>query len=297
MSFIQNIVVGVTISFSIFNSSHAQQQAAYQQEVDSWHSKRIESLKSESGWLNLAGLYWLEEGKNSFGAAKENKIIFPSGAITDKAGTFERTGNTVTFHAAEGTKVLVDGKEVKHAVVFNPDSTRNPTLSYGNLKWNFIKRDDKIGLRLRDLKSPTLTHFKGIERFPVKEDWKAEATVQKTAASTIAITNVLGQTNQQKTPGTLVFTIEGKEYKLDPIDEGSKLLLVFGDATSGNETYPAGRFISVDKPDANGKTVIDFNKAYNPPCAFSPYATCPLPPKQNILPIPVTAGEKSFGNH
>lgn len=277
---------------------NAQEQSGYQKEVESWHAKRIESLKAENGWLNLAGLFWLEEGKNSFGTGKQNKLVFPEGTITEEAGYFERKGDLITFFASPKAKVLVNGKEVKEAVVFNPDSARNaPTLSYGNLKWNFIKRDDKIGLRLRDLKSSTLTHFSGIERFPVKEGWKAEATIRKSNSPTVAITNVLGQTNQQKTPGTLVFTVDGKEYTLDPIDEGNKLLLVFGDATSGSETYPSGRFISVDKPGPDGKTVIDFNKAYNPPCAFSPYATCPLPPKQNILPIPVTAGEKNWGDH
>jgi uncharacterized protein (DUF1684 family) len=281
----------------LFATNLPAQDHQYQKEIDKWYNERIQSLKAENGWLNLAGLFWLEEGKNSFGTGRQNNIVFPEGSITEQAGYFERSGNIVTFYASANTKVLVNGKETKQAVVFNADSTKNPVLSYGNLKWNFIKRDDKIGLRLRDLKSPVLTHFKGIERFPVKNSWKAEATVQKKASATVAITNVLGQTNEQKTPGTLVFTVEGKEYRLDPIEEGDHLLVVFGDATSGEETYPAGRFIIVDKPGPDGKTVIDFNKAYNPPCAFSPYATCPLPPKQNILPIPVTAGEKTWEGH
>lgn len=298
MSILTKSIRLFAVSAMIGLSTNAQRQLSYQEEVNNWHSKRIESLKAENGWLNLAGLYWLDQGKNTFGTSSKNKIVFPTGTITDEAGYFERNGDVITFFASPNAKVLVNGTEVKQAVVFHPDSVRSaPVLSYGNLKWTFIKRDDKIGLRLRNLKSETLAHFKGIERFPVKEEWKAEATIQKSASSTVAITNVLGQTNQQKTPGTLVFKIDGKEYKLDPIDEGNKLLLVFGDATSGNETYPAGRFISVDKPGADGKTIIDFNKAYNPPCAFSPYATCPLPPKQNILPIPITAGEKTWGEH
>ena len=298
MRFSTPSIIFVAVSMTSVITASAQQQGTLQQEVDSWHAKRIESLKAENGWLNLAGLFWLDEGKNTFGTGKQNKIVFPAGTITEDAGYFERTGDIITFFASPKAKVLVNGKEVKQAVVFHPDSVRSaPTLSYGSLKWNFIKRDEKIGLRLRDLKSETLTKFKGIERFPVKEEWKTEATIQKSSAPTVAITNVLGQTNQQKTPGKLVFTIDGKQYQLDPIEEGNKLFVVFGDATSGNETYPAGRFVYCDKPDENGKTVLDFNKAYNPPCAFSPYATCPLPPKQNILPIAITAGEKNWGEH
>lgn len=275
----------------------AKAQSSYEQAVDSWHSKRIESLKAENGWLNLVGLFWLEEGKNTFGSDKQNNLVFPTGSIAAQAGYFERKGSTVKLVVANGVNIAINGKPIKEAIVFHPDSLRTPTVVAGNLKWTIIKRDNKIGIRLRDVKSPAVAAFKGIERFAVDSTWKIEATLQPAPKASIAITNVLGQTNEQQSPGKLLFTINGKQYSLDALEEGNELFIIFGDATSGKTTYPAGRFLYATKPDANGKTILDFNKAYNPPCAFTDFATCPLPPKQNILPIAITAGEKDFGHH
>jgi len=272
-------------------------QSSYKTTIDNWHTKRIESLKAENGWLNLVGLFWLEEGNNTFGSDKQNSIVFPAGSIAAKAGYFERKGNTVKLIVAEGANITVNGKPIKEAIVFHSDSLRTPTAVTGNLKWTIIKRDNKIGIRLRDIKSPAIAAFKGIERFAVDSNWQIEATLQTAPKASIAITNVLWQTNEQQSPGKLLFTINGKQYSLDALEEGNELFIIFGDATSGKTTYPAGRFLYAKKPDANGKTILDFNKAYNPPCAFTDFATCPLPPKQNILPIAITAGEKDFGHH
>lgn len=272
-------------------------QSNYQQAIEGWHNKRIESLKAESGWLNLVGLFWLEEGKNTFGSDKQNNIVFPTGSIAAQAGYFERKGNTVKLIVAEGVNITINGKPIKEAIVFHPDTVRTPTTVAGNLKWTIIKRDNKIGIRLRDIKSPAVAAFKGIERFAVDSTWKIEASLQAAPKASIAITNVLGQTNEQQSPGKLLFTINGKQYSLDALEEGNELFIIFGDATSGKTTYPAGRFLYATKPGANGKTILDFNKAYNPPCAFTDFATCPLPPKQNILPIAFTVGEKDFDHH
>ncbi|MFC4233490.1 DUF1684 domain-containing protein [Parasediminibacterium paludis] len=272
-------------------------QNRYEQVINNWHSKRIESLKAENGWLNLVGLFWLEEGKNTFGSDQQNNIVFPSGSIATKAGYFERKGNIVKLVAADDVNITINGNPVKEAIIFHPDSTKTPTVVAGNLKWTIIKRDNKIGIRLRDIKSLALATFKGIERFPIDSTWKIEATIQSSPKARIEITNVLGQTNEQQSPGKLLFTLNGKQYSLDALEEGNELFIIFGDATSGKTTYPAGRFLYANKPDANGKTILDFNKAYNPPCAFTDFATCPLPPKQNILQIAITAGEKDFDHH
>jgi uncharacterized protein (DUF1684 family) len=166
------------------------------------------------------------------------------------------------------------------------------------LRWTIIKRGDKIGVRLRNLKSSAAIDFKGVPRFAVDSFWRIAATLQPAGnGANILITNVLGQTSVQKSPGKLVFKFNGAQYSLDALEEGNELFIIFADATSGSTTYPSGRFLSAKKPDADGHTVIDFNKAYNPPCAFTDYATCPLPPKQNDLPFPVTAGEKYDGHH
>ncbi len=284
----------------ILSGTHllAQQPSAYTQEIESWHRSRITNLKAANGWLNLAGLFWLNEGKNSFGSDPGNTIVFPQGTITASAGYFERTGYTVKIVIQNNPDVRVNGAAVKEAVIYGGDSSRPSVVSYGSLRWTIIRRDDKIGVRLRNLESPQATAFKDIERFPVDSAWKIRATLRKEQQpQTIAIANVLGQISQQQTPGKLVFTIRDKQYTLDALEEGDELFIIFADGTNGKTTYPSGRFLSVKKPGADGLTTIDFNKAYDPPCAFTPYATCPLPPKQNVLDLDITAGEKDYGHH
>jgi uncharacterized protein len=279
-------------------SVHAQDSDPYRKEIADWQAKRIQNLKAPNGWLNLVGLYWLEQGPNSFGSGTTNKLVFPAGTIANTAGSFERSGNTVKLTVAAGVTITVNGKPVKEAVIYENESTRPPVVASGRLRWTIIRRDDKIGIRLRDTASPLLTQFKGIDHFPVDTTWRITATLKTTTQPTqISIKNILGQTTRQQTPGKLIFTIGAKQYTLDALEEGDELFIVFGDETSGKSTYPSGRFLSVRKPGADGATIIDFNKAYNPPCAFTNYATCPLPPPQNILPVPITAGEKNFGHH
>ncbi|MES2775829.1 MAG: DUF1684 domain-containing protein [Bacteroidota bacterium] len=279
----------------------AQTSSTYKKEIADWDAKRRKSLTAESGWFNLAGLYWLDKGKNTFGSSKENKLVFPEGTIDAKAGYFEWSGNTVKMVAAENVPVLVNGQPSAEAIIFHLDSVgRNPVvLTYKNLKWTVIRREDKIGIRLRDLKSEMLTRFKGIERFPADTNWRLPAVLSKNLLqSSIPITNVLGQTTYQVSPGKLIFTIDKKQYSLDALDEGEEdLFIIFGDGTSGVSTYASGRFLAVKRPGPDGKTVIDFNKSYNPPCAFTPYATCPIPPSQNQLSVAITAGEKNYEVH
>lgn len=277
---------------------NAQTSPAYQKELDTWTAQRIKDLKADNGWLNLVGLHWLEEGKNAFGSGGGNKIIFPKNSIAENAGYFERSGNTVKMVVANNTPIQVDGKTVAEAVIFASGMQQTPVVACGNLRWSVIKREDKIGIRVRDLGSPLAASFTGTERFSPDEKWIIPAKLQAPALpASISITNIIGQTTAQKSPGKLVFSIEGKQYTLDALEEGDELFMVFGDATSGVTTYPAGRFVYAKKPGADGNTVIDFNKAYNPPCAFTNYATCPLPPSQNILPVAITAGEKNYGDH
>ncbi len=279
---------------------NAQSGTAYQQEIDNWHADRIQNLKADNGWLNLVGLYWLPEGKSIFGSGSQNDVVFPKGSINEVEGYFERAGNTVKLVVDKDTVIKVNGAALVNgqAVIYQEGKRDLQVVTYGSLQWVIIKRDDKIGIRLRDLKSPLVNSFKGVERFGVDDVWRVQATLQvPSQPASIFITNIIGQTNAQKSPGKLVFTINNQQYSLDALEEGNELFIVFGDATSGKTTYPAGRFVYAKKPGADGKTILDFNKAYNPPCAFTDYATCPLPPKQNILPIAVTAGEKNYGHH
>ncbi|MCX7797200.1 MAG: DUF1684 domain-containing protein [Melioribacter sp.] len=269
----------------------------YINEIKSWHKRRIENLKKENGWLNLIGLYWLKEGENKFGSDKSNDIIFPSNTPAF-IGKFYLKDSTVKVKINEGVNVLIDGKKIKSAEMKN-DLQNNPTiLAYGSFRWNLIKRGKKYGIRLRDLESELVKNFKGIETFPINEDWKLEAKFEPYKPyKKIFIPNVLGSVEEKYSPGALIFNKDGKTFKVDVLDEGDSYFIIFADETNGIETYGAGRFLYVEKPKVNNKIYIDFNKAYNPPCAFTKFATCPLPPPQNFLKLRITAGEKNYSAH
>lgn len=267
----------------------------YEEEVKEWHRSRIENLKKEDGWLNLAGLYWLEEGKNTFGAAKTNAIVFPKGKSEESLGTFTLDNGEV-FLETTPEKAIFNGNEpVTNLKIF--PSEENIILKHQSLRWFIIKRGSKYGVRLRDLDSPFLKEFTGIETFPIDANWKIKAKFVQEENKKIAVLDVLGQTTLQDSPGKVVFSIHGKQYSLDALNDTAGLFIIFADKTNKKQTYGAGRFLYTDKPDANGIVYLDFNKAINPPCAFTPYATCPLPPKQNVLPVTVYAGEKNYGHH
>ncbi len=267
-------------------------------EVDAWHAQRVEELRSPSGWLNIAGLYWLTDGINSFGRGADNTLVFPSTMTIDKAGYFSLENGLVRQSLLPEVPVTRNGVPVERTmIVFHPDSSRQPVMEFGALRWFIIKRDTKYGVRLRDLNHPDLQQFTGIDRFPVDARWRVIARWEETPGRTIPITNVLGQTTQQAAPGVLVFELDGEEFRLDALDEGSdELFIIFGDATNTRETYGAGRYLYVPKP-VGGVVTVDFNRAENPPCAFTEFATCPLPPAQNVMNIDVPAGEKVFVHH
>jgi uncharacterized protein len=279
--------------------ANAQTDTAYQRSIEDWTKKREQALLAPNGWVNLAGLFWLHPGENRFGNFAAADIAYTAADFPREAGLFTVTPkNEVYWTTAPGVTVTLNDKPVQKALVFHPDSLRSPTLALLHYRFTVIKREDKIGIRFRDLESENVKHFPGIERFPTDKQWKLEATLEPGIGKQIAITNVLGQTYLQPSPGKIVFRVGGKTYKLDAIDEGGdELFIIFGDETSAVSTYPAGRFLYIPKPGADGRVEIDFNKAFNPPCAFTDFATCPLPPKQNFLALAITAGEKNFGKH
>ncbi|MFZ9981517.1 MAG: DUF1684 domain-containing protein [Cyclobacteriaceae bacterium] len=267
----------------------------YTREINEWHHTRVELLLSETGWINLAGLFWLNEGVNSFGTESENDLQFPEGSADKLSGYFILSNGRVTVKIRPEADILINGMKATEAEVYAPENM-NSVMSSGTFRWNVIRREDKFGIRLRDLSHPALKNFKGVERFEINHEYKIRANLQTSdTLKTIAITNVLGQTTQQKSPGTAIFEFNGKSYSLDLIDEGTdgEYFIIFSDLTNGETTYESGRFLYVTHPDSKGNMIIDFNKSINPPCAFSPYATCPLPPPQNRLNVPIDAGEKN----
>ncbi|AQG78771.1 DUF1684 domain-containing protein [Spirosoma montaniterrae] len=273
---------------------------AYREQLDQWHQQRIESLKRENGWLNLAGLFWLNEGQNTVGSDPGNNLAFPADKAPAQLGVLRLVNGTVTFEPSPGEMVRVTNEPLlKATTIFEPGPGQPLTLQYGSLRWFVIKRGNRYAVRLRDLENPLLKTFAGIDRFPVDESWRVTARLERpTQPRTIPILDVTGQISQQPLVGTLVFERNGQTYRLDAVREGNdKLFILFGDATNAHDTYGSGRFLYTDAPVADDAVTLDFNRAINPPCAFTAFATCPLPPKQNRLAVAIRAGEKRYGDH
>jgi uncharacterized protein (DUF1684 family) len=270
--------------------------------VNKWHKKRLDYLTRQDGWLNLEGLFWLHKGTNTFGSAAGTDCHYTNNLFPENLGSFIYEGDSVVWKNASNHFITINKKATLHdqgyTVLSAGANYSNQVMDYGQFSWVIIKREDKVGVRFRNLKANTLLTFKGIDRFPINEHWKLKAKIVQPAQDFLMITNVLGQTTASKNAGTLHFQKDGIEYTLDVIDEGGPtLFIVFADQTSGKSTYGSGRFIDIPKPDKDGNTEIDFNIAYNPPCAFTAFATCPLPPKQNRLQLAIEAGEKNYGHH
>ncbi|HKV42801.1 MAG TPA: DUF1684 domain-containing protein [Blastocatellia bacterium] len=266
-------------------------------EVTKWRESRLKDLTGDDGWLTLVGLLWLKQGPNSLGSGPGSDLLLPEGMAPAHVGTVTLDRDGVKLDAAPGSHVSCEGKPVTH-LALKPDTDGLPAvLNLGTLSFYVIKRGDRYGLRVKDKNSPARVNFRGLDYYEIDSKWRIEATFEPhSPVKKIPILNVLGMVNDEPSPGALTFVIDGKKYRLDALaEEGTKqLFIIFRDATSGKETYGAGRFLYADPPDENGKVILDFNEAYNPPCAFTPFATCPLPPKQNRLPIAIAAGEKKY---
>ncbi|HXI14094.1 MAG TPA: DUF1684 domain-containing protein [Thermoanaerobaculia bacterium] len=264
-------------------------------DVETWRAKRLSRLAADDGWLTLAGLYWLEEGANRVGSAPGSEVLLPRGAST--AGVMRRRGDEVRFEPAGDSGISVKDKPVQSMVLVSDKKDEPTILRSGPVSFYLIERGDRIGVRVKDTESNARKSFKGIEMFPVDPRWNVEATFEPyNPPKEIPILNIIGIVETMRSPGQLKFAINGRQLTLDPVtEEGSdELFIIFKDATSGRSTYGAGRYLYASMPDKGGKVQMNFNKSYNPPCAFTPFATCPLPPLQNRLPIEIPAGEKLF---
>jgi uncharacterized protein (DUF1684 family) len=272
----------------------------YRTTINQWHKARIADLKMPNGWLNLEGLFWLHKGDNSFGSSNTADCFYNNPSFPALIGNFNYEGDSVTWKSTGANLIDIDKVKSKLNQSYKVFKTNGKAsvMDWNQFSWVVIKREDKVGIRFRNLKAKTLLEFKGIERFPINAAWKIQGKLEQPVQDILMITNVLGQNTETKNAGKFIFEKNGQQYSLDVIDEGGeKLFIVFADQTSGVSTYGAGRFIEISKPDVNGNTEIDFNLAYNPPCAFTAFATCPLPPKQNRLALKIEAGEKNYGHH
>jgi len=271
--------------------------ATYKKVIKQWQSKRAENLKKENGWLSLAGLFWLKEGENKMGTDSSNAIIFPKGRSPKYAGSIIFEKGELNLSAAKGVKIKVkDSLLSKMKLKSDNEGKDEPTImNLGSLTFYIIKRGEQLGVRVKDKENPARLNFKGLEYFPIDFKWRCDAKFEPyTPPKIIPIVNVLGKVSNDTCPGAVVFDVDGKTHRIDALKEGKELFIIFHDETAGKETYGMGRFVYTDLPDSNNGVVLDFNRAYNPPCAFTVFATCPTPPEQNYLPIRVEAGEKKY---
>jgi uncharacterized protein (DUF1684 family) len=283
----------ISVTMNACNKRGDSRNDAYLKEIEKWKEKRLARLKSEDGWLNLAGLFWLEEGVNSIGSDPANSIVFPDKA-PDKLGKYILENRQVRFIADPGTEVLMNGRPVGE-IKIKTDKTGKPTLlEYGSLAWFIIERGDRFGIRLRDYQHPAIERLMHIVTFPADPGWIIEATfVAFDEPRELLIPTIIGTVEKNMCPGILRFQVNGVEQQLYPVSAGKRLFVIFADETSAMETYGGERFLYLENPDRKGRVTIDFNKAFNPPCAFTKYATCPLPPRENFLTVKIEAGEKT----
>jgi uncharacterized protein (DUF1684 family) len=279
--------------FCILFSCTLSAQTNYRQSIADWDKQRLAELKSSTGWLNVAGLFWLKPGKNTFGRNPANNIIFNKADFPAELGRFEWSGDTIYWITNKGQSVKLGDKPVQSAIALILNQNRVYTFSFKHYQWNLIQRENRVAIRFRDLENPSLSRLDSIPRYPVDSAWRITARLVPMPNKQLSITNVLGQTIKQPSAGRLDFRLNGVPYSLQAIDEGNdQLFILFGDDTNALETYASGRYLYVEKPGSGDVVILDFNKAENPPCAFTPYGTCPLPPFENRLPIPIKAGEK-----
>jgi uncharacterized protein (DUF1684 family) len=270
------------------------QFSEYHATQDAWRADREARLVADDGWLTVAALYFLRPGENSFGASPLSDMVLPEGPAS--AGVFELRGDEVYLRATDGKPLIVDGQSVTAAQLY-PDEGHRKDLTVGDLTMWVHKSGERLAIRLRDKNSQIRRDFTGLKWFPVDERYRVQGRfIRHDEPIAVGLPNILGDIEQFTSHGSVVLTLNGEQMKMLPVasESGDRLWFIFRDLTSGSETYPAARFLYADLPDDDGWTTLDFNQAYNPPCAFNPHTTCPLPPKPNRLGVRVEAGEKNY---
>jgi len=284
------------LSGSTIPASYAREVTTHGEEVERWRAGRLAALTGPEGWLAIVGLTWLRDGSNSIGSTRGSDIMLPRGPA--RLGSIEVSDGAATFvPAADADGVrTADGEPVTEPLPLVDDQPGPPTkLRLDSVVVHVIRRGDTLGVRVRDAEAPARQAFRGIEIFPVDERWRLEATFESGPPDReVRVPTVLGVDEVYGAPGAVAFEVEGRTHRLEPyLEAGSKdWFFVFGDATNGRETFGGGRYLYAPPPGDDGRMLLDFNRAYNPPCVFVAHVTCPLPRPENRLTIEVTAGEK-----
>jgi len=274
-----------------------QPDASFMAEENAWRAKRDESLRKPDGWTSLIGLHWIELKAHFVGSDATSGIRLAKGP--PKLGLLQQEGERIFFTPEKGVAMTLDGQPLTRRVELHDDMSEAPSVigfDEGKGLVTLIKRDGRHALRVKHADAETRTQFAGLDYWPADPSWKITGKfVPNPPGKTIAVADIIGSINEEPSPGAVEFQRDGKTWRIDALDEGDgRLFLVFADRTNGHGSYGAGRFVYADKPDAAGNVVVDFNQAYNPPCAFTAFATCPLPPPENRLDLAVMAGEKKY---
>jgi len=271
-------------------------ETSYIESIEQWQQDRLESLKAMDGWLNLAGIYWLKEGEQSFGSDPSNDIVFPEKTAAF-IGTITLKADMVQIQINDEAELYYKNERV-HDLELSYDSSGKPSyITHGDLAWYIMKRHKSLAIRLRDYKNPAIEALDYIPSYPIDPDYVVEATLHAFEEPRTITVNTPFQDYSQdyQCPGELEFKLKGEKLKLLPFTSGEGYFIIISDETSAMETYGGGRFMYT-YPDSTGRIILDFNKAYNPPCAVTPYAACPMPPRENHQPIKIEAGEKTLVN-
>ncbi len=259
--------------------------------VEAWRNQRYAALRRDAGWLTLAGLSWLRPGVNRVGTDPDGEIVLPGGP--SHAGTVTvGEASVVADGSFSHGGVPADGLQLET----DRDGGEPTVLELGALRLCVIERGGRLAIRTWDTESPARRDFEGIDHWPVDPRWRLTARFEPTPGRMLRVPDVLGTVDEEESPGDLAFEVDGRTHRLQALRGGDRgeMWLVFADATNGDETYGGGRFLYTEPPDADRSVTLDFNRAYNPPCVFSPYATCPLPWPENRLRIRVEAGERNW---
>ncbi len=268
------------------------ENSAYVDEVEGWRAEREANLTNDEGWLTVAGLFWLSEGEQTVGADAANDFVLPKGSAPAKVGSFSFKDRKTTFRAADGIEVTQNGIPIREVEL---EMGENHALATNELRMWLHYSGERLAIRVRDLNSPIRKEFTGLNWYPVDPTYRVIGTFHPyPEPKTIEMVNILGDIESFESPGEVEFMLQGEQIRVEPVSTSRGLWLVFRDSTSGKETYGAARFVTTDAPTKDGRVIIDFNKAYNPPCAFNPYTTCPLPVNQNRLAVRIEAGEKDY---
>ncbi len=288
------VVVGALLSLGSVAAEPSQDESVRNAK---WRAQRLASLTSETGWLTPVALYWLKDGQNSFGRSADRAFSLDDASLPDDAGVFVVKKGHVRYVAHAPAVLSFLGKPVTDLELVSDAGAKPTELIAGSLHFGLIERAGRLGIRVRDSVSPNRKQFRGLQYFPLRADWHLQARFEPYVPEHhIPIVNVLGMSMEMNSPGAIVFERDRHTWRLDTILEepgDQELFVMFSDATSGKETYGAGRFLYVGLPIAD-HIDVDFNEAFNPPCAFTDFATCPLPPPQNQLSLAIEAGELKY---